>query len=102
LWKIKYVELILKNAWDLCCEYDICWWIDIEDMHENICEWVWEIFGLRIVMINRRWWIGCIYDYGIVDKNVCDWVVRIAMRSLYWYAWNGLGLNNMKFEWWFV
>jgi len=30
--KIKYVdELILKNAWDLCCEYDICWWIDIEE-----------------------------------------------------------------------
>jgi len=74
LWKIKYVdELTLKIAWDLCCEYDICWWIDIEDMHENICEWVCEIFGLRIAMI-----------------------------SLYWYAWNGLGLNNMKLEWWFV
>jgi hypothetical protein len=55
--KIKYVdELTLKNAWDLCCEYDIYWWIDIEDMYENICEWVCEIFGLRIVMINGRWW----------------------------------------------
>jgi hypothetical protein len=28
--------------------------------------------------------IGCIYDYGIVVKNICDWVVRIAMISLYW------------------
>jgi hypothetical protein len=27
--------------------------------------------------------IGCIYDYGIVDKNVSDCVVRIAMISLY-------------------
>jgi len=30
--KIKYVDkLILKNAWDLYCEYDICWWIEIEE-----------------------------------------------------------------------
>jgi hypothetical protein len=21
------VELMLSIAWDLCCEYDICWWI---------------------------------------------------------------------------
>jgi hypothetical protein len=49
LWKIKYVdEIILKNAWDLCCEYDICWWIDIEDMHENICEWVCEILDCKL------------------------------------------------------
>jgi hypothetical protein len=27
--------------------------------------------------------IDCIYDYGIVDKNMCDCVVRIAMISLY-------------------
>jgi hypothetical protein len=46
--------------------------------------------------------IGCVYDYGIVVKNIYDWEDRIAMISLYWYAWNGLGLNNMKLEWWFV
>jgi hypothetical protein len=27
--------------------------------------------------------IGCIYDYGIVDKNICDCVVGIAMVSPY-------------------
>jgi hypothetical protein len=25
------IELMLSIAWDLYCEYDICWWIDIED-----------------------------------------------------------------------
>jgi hypothetical protein len=25
------IELMSNIAWDLCCEYDICWWIDIEE-----------------------------------------------------------------------
>jgi hypothetical protein len=25
------VELMSSIAWDLCCEYNIYWWIDIEE-----------------------------------------------------------------------
>jgi hypothetical protein len=47
--KIKYVdELTLKIAWDLCYEYDICWWIDIKDMHENKWEGVFEKLDCKL------------------------------------------------------
>jgi hypothetical protein len=34
------VELMLSIAWDLCCEYDICWWIDIEECIRFV---LWEV-----------------------------------------------------------
>jgi hypothetical protein len=98
--------LILKDAWDLCSEYDICWWIDIEDMHENICEWVCEIFGLRIVMINGCWWIFVIYDYGIYWENCLwlSWDILDCNSNDKWMLLkleciDGYGIVGKKYRW---
>jgi hypothetical protein len=76
LWKIKYVdELTLKIAWDLCYEYDICrYW-------RYAWKYIWmgyDIFELRIVMINGCW----NWNVFIVMKVL----VKIYVNGL-WYIW---------------
>jgi hypothetical protein len=64
--------------------------MDVDDIWLYL--WLWNLLmkiyvielwyiGLRIVMINWLMIFGCIYDYEIVDKNICDWVVRYWIEN---------------------